>query len=170
MFRRRTHSAVMISGGHDVQHSSIRRLLYTSTALLAVVTAVACSGNLMSAPDQSKGVQVSLERDVFRSGDTVMVHVKNASGGPLTYPYGFCRTTLQQQTGKDWVTVSEPGDGCPLALGLLGTGAETTHAYVLPATLSTGRYRLLLPSPEPQNAQVQDTLPTPSFLVNPVTF
>jgi len=148
----------------------VRRLTRGSVLSFAgIVLVTACSGNLMSAPSQTAEVQITVERDAYHAGDTVKVDVKNVSGVPLTFPYAFCRTVLQQQGGAAWVTVSAPSGGCPLALGLLSEGAVVTHIYALPANLPTGRYRLLMPSPEPKDAQTQDTVATPAFTVNSVT-
>lgn len=144
--------------------------VWTFRIFVAVaLSSTACAGN-PSAPDSvARAVQISMDKTNYQSGDTVVTLVKNASDVQLTYPYGFCKTVLQQLNGTDWTTVATPSDGCPLALGLLDRSAVVPNRYVLPAGLPPGRYRLLMPAPEPKNAQKQDTLVSPTFLVNSVT-
>lgn len=140
---------------------------FVLAAAVGMVTP-SCSGGFVNAPDPNPNVQVTLQKQSYVSSDTVTVWVRNVSTATLTYPYGFCKTELQEERGTDWITVTTPSDGCPLALGLLGPGATVPNRYVLPPNLTPGRYRLSMPSPRADGSPPQPPLPSPSFSVNSV--
>ena len=151
----------------------MRTVLRRPFALLAtlMLAAFGCGGSLATDPGPGKRVDVTVAKDAYISGDTVIAIVKNVSDVTLTYPYGFCKTALQRQLGGEWTTASPPSDGCPLALGLLGPGASVPQAYLLPSDVSPGLYRLTMPSPVPKDAQTPEPdLTTPPFSINSVTF
>ncbi|MEO6778859.1 MAG: hypothetical protein ABI194_05335 [Gemmatimonadaceae bacterium] len=137
------------------------------TSLLVGVAG--CSGSLVT--DPGKRVDVTLSKDAYVSGDTVVSTIRNVSDVTLTYPYGFCKTALQrQQQGGQWTTVSTPPGGCPFALGILGPGGSVPQRYVLAADVQPGVYRLTMPSPIPKGSTVPEPdVTTPPFSVNTVT-
>ncbi len=137
-----------------------------ATSLLA---GAGCSGSFVTEP--GKRVDVTLAKDAYASGDTVIATIRNVSDVTLTYPYGFCKTALQrQQQGGQWTTVSVPPGGCPFALGILGPGESVPQRYVLAGAIQPGVYRLAMPSPVPKGTTAASPdVTTPPFSVNSVT-
>ncbi|MDQ2890869.1 MAG: hypothetical protein M3R65_10030 [Gemmatimonadota bacterium] len=147
----------------------MRIALRSSAGMLAVLllSGAACSGSLMT--DPATRVDVSIARNAYTSGDTVIAVVRNLGAVTLTYPYGFCKTALQREQGGIWSTVLLPPDGCPLALGILAPGASVPLQYVLPSNVPGGLYRLTMPAPVPKDAAAPEPdLATPPFTVNSV--
>jgi hypothetical protein len=138
-------------------------------AVLLLLMGSACSGNQLVDPGPGKRVAASIPQAAYVSGESVSVAITNVSSVPLVYPIGFCKTILQRREGAtDWITVLEPSDGCPLAIGFLGPERSVSHQYVLPQ-LPTGTYRLAMPMPYPQGSTTPEgELTSPPFSVNAV--
>ncbi len=143
-----------------------RRSVLLTALLLA---AGGCSGSFVTDPAQS--VDLTLSKDVYLPGDTVVVTIRNVGGVTLTYAYGFCKTTLQrQQQGGQWTDLSVPTGGCPFALGILGPGGSVPDWYVLASDAAPGIYRLTMPAPVPKGSTVSaPDVVTPPFSVQSVT-
>ena len=149
-----------------------RENLWSIVGLLSVIALFASGcGNQLTDPGPGKRVQAKLEQQIYYSGDTVIVVVKNISSVPLVFPGGFCRTDLQRFEGATgtWITAITPPDGCVFVLGILDPGKSTIMQYPLPTSISSGLYRLAMPMPVPRDAHAPESdLLTPTFQVNPV--
>jgi hypothetical protein len=130
----------------------------------------ACGGSQLTDPGPGNRVQAKVEQQIYFSGDTVIVEIKNVSNLTLVFPAGFCRTELQRfQIGTGtWTTAVTPSDGCSLVLGILEPAMTTIMHYNLPNNINNGLYRLAMPMPIPRNAAAEPELLSPTFEVNPV--
>jgi hypothetical protein len=153
-----------------LEENGMRNLPEKVIVLLTILLlgVAGCSGGLVT--DPGKRVDVTLPKDAYVAGDTVVATIRNVSDVTLTYPYGFCKTTLQrQQQGGQWTTVSAPPGGCPFAVGILEPGGTVPHRYVLAVDVKPGVYRLTMPSPVPKGTTVPEPdVTTPPFSVNAV--
>lgn len=150
--------------------NGMHRKAGAATALV-VALLTACSGSFLSDPGPGKRIQMTLTRDTYQSGDTATVLVKNISLVTLDYVGSFCLRALQRYQSGEWSTVSPPPDGCTLQIGLLGPGQTVPLTFYLSSDVSTGLYRLTIPSPTPLRAQGPDSdVTSPSFSVNSVAF
>lgn len=142
-----------------------------SVLLIAVtVLGAACTGRTMSGPGPAGWVRLTLNRDLYRSGDTVSAVLKNISNATVDYAGPFCQRALQRYEGAAWVTVSPPSQGCTLEIRPLAPGQSVPLTYGLPGDLPAGAYRLTIPSPMPLNARAPGpVVSTSPFSVNSVT-
>jgi hypothetical protein len=148
----------------------MRALQICALLLISGLGLSSCSSDV-SDPGPGKRVTLEISKEIYQSGDTVMVDVINSSDLDLTYPGDFCPQGLQRLGEGTWVDVSPPDTthGCPLSTGVLGARARQTIAFHLPEDLSTDVYRIVLPAPtvdinDPNLAE--PPLHTPEFTVS----
>ena len=136
--------------------------------VIAAVSLIAtgCASLRPYDPGPGKRVAADVAQSAFAPGESVNVTIANLSEVPLFYPDGFCKTELQRRDGNSWVTVSNPGAGCPANHDFLDPGQAVVHEYRLPNGIAEGLYRLAIPTPMPEEATAPDPqLLTPAFRV-----
>lgn len=137
--------------------------------LLVSVTLIvsACASLRPYDPGPGKRVAAFFPKEIYRSGEPVNITIANLSDISLFYPNNFCKAKLQKMSGSSWTTVSEPKDGCPIALGFLDPGQTVVHAFRLPHDVGGGVFRFAMPMPAPDDAAEVETteLVTPTFKV-----
>ena len=135
--------------------------------LMAVIVGVsACASLRPYDPGPGKRVAAFFPKDIYRLGEPVNVTIANLSEISLFYPNNFCKAKLQKMSGASWTTVSEPKDGCPIALGFLDPGQTVVHSFSLPQGVSGGMYRFAMPMPVPDDsAAAEPEFVTPTFRV-----
>lgn len=140
----------------------------TNLGFLIVLTTIAsaCASLRPYDPGPGKRVAAFFPKDVYRLGEPVNVTIANLSDISLFYPNNFCKAKLQKMSGSSWKTVSEPKDGCPVALGFLDPGQAVVHSFQLPQGVGDGTYRFAMPMPVPDDsAAVEPEFVTPAFKV-----
>jgi len=131
----------------------------------AIVLATAgCAGSSATDPGPGKRVEASLVRDVYLSGESVNITVKNLSYVRLAYPSGFCKIELQREESNGWETVLAP-EGCAFVLAYLSPRQSVTQQYRLSSGIAPGTYRLSMPMPIPEGATAEPRLVTPPFSI-----
>lgn len=140
--------------------------------VMMMLIATACGSGSVTDPGAGNRVSVSLAKQGYWQGDTVVAVVTNVSGMTLEYSPGFCPVVLQRARGRpqdgDWITASPPPSGCTLALGYIGAGKSVQALYRLAGDLPPGTYRLTLPPPVPSYRDARSPEPllvTPQFNV-----
>ena len=135
--------------------------------LIVVTTTVsACASLRPYDPGPGKRVAAFFPKDVYHLGEPVNVTIANLSDISLFYPNNFCKAKLQKMNGSSWKTVSEPKDGCPIALGFLDPGQTVVHSFQLPQDVGGGTFRFAMPMPVPDDtAAVESEFVTPTFKV-----
>lgn len=135
--------------------------------LMAVIVVVsACASLRPYDPGPGKRVAAFFPKDIYRLGEPVNITIANLSDISLFYPNNFCKAKLQKMSGASWTTVSEPKDGCPIALGFLDPGQTVVHSFRLPQDVGGGMYRFAMPMPVPDDsAAAEPEFVTPMFRV-----
>lgn len=135
--------------------------------LMAVVVGTsACASLRPYDPGPGKRVAAFFPKESYRLGERVNVTIANLSDIALFYPNNFCKAKLQKMSGEAWKTVSEPKDGCPIALGFLDPGQTVVHSFQLPHDVGGGVFRFAMPMPVPDDSTAREPdFVTPVFKV-----
>lgn len=135
--------------------------------MLVTIGMSACASLRPYDPGPGKRVAAFFPKETYKLGEPVNVTIANLSEVALFYPNNFCKAKLQKQSGASWTTVSEPKDGCPVALGFLDPGQTVVHKFELPQDLGGGIFRFAMPMPVPDDsAQTKEPeFVTPTFRV-----
>ena len=132
----------------------------------AVLITSGCASMRPYDPGPGKRVTAVVTQDSYLSGGAVNVTISNLSDVTLYYPNGFCKTALQKNDGKSWMTLPDRSSDCPVTLGFLDPGQTVVHQYPLPEGIDGGTYRLTIPMPVPEVAIAPEpALLTPAFAV-----
>jgi hypothetical protein len=115
----------------------MRGMLRANLGFLMLVTigVSACASLRPYDPGPGKRVVAFFPKETYKLGEPVNVTIANLSEVALFYPNNFCKAKLQKQSGASWTTVSEPKDGCPIALGFLDPGQTVVHSFQVPQDL-----------------------------------
>jgi hypothetical protein len=89
----------------------------------------------------ANAVVLSLDRAQYRSGDTMVLTLRN--GLAHTIGYNLCGAALERREGGEWRQV-QPGlaEVCTLELRTLAPGAGATYRHTVPPGLAAGEYRV----------------------------
>jgi hypothetical protein len=138
-----------------------------SFVLLAglALTAAACSSSTDS--HLAHRVRLTIDKTTYHTGETVHVDVENVSDEQLGFPGGFCPVAIQEFRDGAWT--GPPNNGaCAYSLQLIGPHAHAVAERVIPDGLQ-GRCRVVLPSPVPENGEIEVPL-TIEFSVDSTSF
>ena len=143
----------------------MRGMLRANLGFLMLVTigVSACVSLRPYDPGPGKRVAAFFPKETYKLGEPVNVTIANLSEVALFYPNNFCKAKLQKQSGTSWTTVSEPRDGCPIALGFLDPGQTVVHSFDVPQDLGGGTFRIAMPMPVPDDSAAKE----PDFVTPP---
>jgi hypothetical protein len=84
------------------------------------------------------GAGSSITLTAAKSGQNVMLTLRNEFGGPVGY--NLCMSGLQRRASGTWEAV-QTGDMCTMEIRTLDTGNSATFEKTLPDGLAAGEYR-----------------------------
>ena len=131
------------------------------------VAGLGCGGSVATDPGIGKRVEITIARDAYVPGDSVVTTIRNVSG--VTLYYFFCPAALQRYENGTWTAVSPPPTACTMELPFLAAGQSRVFVYHLRPDMAAGVYRISLPAPGPGGQRTGGPDPdvtTPQFTVS----
>ena len=91
---------------------------------------------------RSDSVLLKTDRTEYKAGAQVTLTLENRSGA--TYAFNPCTRSIEHEDGNVWTAIAEPDRMCTMQAYMLDPRATRTEATDLPASLTPGRYRVVV--------------------------
>lgn len=95
-----------------------------------------------SAVTRTDSVVLRTDKTQYRAGEKVTLTFENRSAA--SYAFNPCARTLEREDGSAWTAIPEEGRMCTMEAWILDPRATRTGPTELPASLTAGRYRVLV--------------------------
>jgi Big-like domain-containing protein len=91
---------------------------------------------------RTDSVVLRTDKTQYRAGEKVMLTFENKSAA--SYAFNPCTRTLEREDGSAWTAIPDEGRMCTMEAWILDPRATRTGPTELPASLTAGRYRVLV--------------------------
>ena len=91
---------------------------------------------------RSDSVLVKTDKAQYRAGEQMTLAFENKSAA--SYTFNPCMRTIEWEDGSAWVAVSEADRVCTMQAWILEPRGKQTGNTELPASLTAGRYRIVV--------------------------
>ena len=91
---------------------------------------------------RSDSVLLKTDKAQYKAGEQIALTLENKSAA--SYAFNPCSRTVEREEGGTWSPVPEPGRMCTMEAWILDPRGTRSGNTELPATLTPGRYRVVV--------------------------